>query len=105
MAFWNLGTLQLEEFRPGIMSKAEFGDNLIMVCMEIGAGKEDAGHKHTFDQCGVVLEGQIEMFIGEDRRLLNSNESYFIPSGEQHGWKTFDKSVKILDISLKQPQE
>ena len=105
MAFWNLGTLQLEEFRPGIMSKAEFGDNLIMACMEIGAGKEDAGHKHTFDQCGIVLEGQIEMFIGEDRRLLNSNESYFIPSGEQHGWKTFDKSVKILDISLKQPQE
>ena len=105
MAFWNLGTLQLEKFRPGIMSKAEIGDNLIMVCMEIGAKKEDTGHKHTFDQCGIVLEGQIEMFIGEDRRLLNSNESYFIPSGEQHGWKTFDKSVKILDISLKQPQE
>ena len=101
MAFWNLGTLQLEEFRPGIMSKAEIGDNLIMVCMEIGAKKEDTGHKHTFDQCGIVVEGQIEMFIGEDRRLLNSNESYFIPSGEQHGWKTFDKSVKILDISFK----
>jgi hypothetical protein len=35
MAFWNLGTLQLEEFRPGIMSKAEFGNDLIMVCMEL----------------------------------------------------------------------
>jgi len=105
MAFWNLGTLQLEEFRPGIMSKAELGDNLIMVCMEIGAEKEDTGHKHTFDQCGIVLEGQIEMFIGENSRLLNSNETYFIPSGEQHGWKTFDKSVKLLDITLKQSQE
>ncbi len=105
MVFWNLGTLQLEEFRPGIMSKAEFGDNLIMVCMEIGAKKEDMGHKHNFDQCGIVLEGQIEMFIGENRRLLNANESYFIPSGEQHGWKTFDKAAKILDISLKHPQE
>jgi mannose-6-phosphate isomerase-like protein (cupin superfamily) len=105
MAFWNLGTLQLEEFRSGIMSKAELGDNLIMVCMEIGAKMEDTGHKHAFDQCGIVLEGQIEMFIGEDSRLLSSNETYFIPSGEQHGWKTFDKSVKLLDISIKQPQE
>jgi quercetin dioxygenase-like cupin family protein len=105
MAFWNLGTIQLEEFRPGIMSKAKIGDNLIMVCMEIDAKNEDTGHKHTFDQCGIVLEGQIEMFIDEDRRLLNSNESYFIPSGKQHGWKTFDKSAKILDISLKQPQK
>ncbi len=103
MAFWNLGTLQLEEFRPGIMSKAEIGDNLIMVCMEIGPGNEDTGHKHPFDQCGIVLEGQIEMFIGEERKRLNSNESYFIPSGEFHGWKTFDKPVRIFDISLKQP--
>ena len=104
MAFWNLGTLELEEFRSGIMSKAEIGHNLIMVCMEIGAGKEDTGHKHPFDQCGIVIEGQIEMYIGEERKLLNSNESYFIRSGEQHGWKTFDKPVKLLDISLKQPQ-
>lgn len=105
MAFWNLETLELEEFRPGIMSKAEIGDNLIMVCMEIGPGNEDTGHKHSFDQCGIVLEGQIQMFVGEERKLLNSNESYFITSGEQHGWKTFDKPVKVLDISLKQPQE
>jgi quercetin dioxygenase-like cupin family protein len=102
VTFWNLGTLELEEFRPGIKSKAEIGDNLIMVCMEIAAGKEDTGHKHTFDQCGIVLEGKIEMFIGEERKLLNPHESYFIPSGAQHGWKTLDKPVKVLDISLKQ---
>ena len=105
MAFWNLGSLELEEFRPGIMSKAEIGDNLIMVCMEIGPEKEDAGHTHPFDQCGIVLEGQMEMFIGGERKLLHSNESYFVPSGEQHGWKTFEKPAKLLDISLKQPQQ
>jgi quercetin dioxygenase-like cupin family protein len=103
MAFWNLGTLQLEAFRPGILSKAEIGDNLIMVCMQIDQGKEDIGHEHPFDQCGIVLEGQIEMVVGQDRRLLTANECYFIPSGERHGWKTFDRPVKILDISLKQP--
>ena len=103
MTFWNLDTLKLEEFRPGITSRAEFGDNLIMVCMEIEAGREDAGHKHNFDQCGIVLEGQVEMSIGDERKLLKPNESYFIPSRVQHGWKTFDNSVKILDISLKEP--
>ena len=40
MSFWNVATLQLEEFRPGINSKAEIGDNLIMVCMEIGPHKK-----------------------------------------------------------------
>jgi len=86
------------------MSKAEIGDNLIMVCMQIAQRKEDTGHKHPFDQCGIVIEGQIEIFIGQDRQLLNANGCYFIPSGKRHGWKTFDKPVKIFDISLKQPQ-
>lgn len=102
MGFWNLDILELEEFRPGIMSKAETGNNLIMAFMEIGPGKGDTGHKHPFDQCGIVIEGQLEMFIDEERKLLSPNESYFIPSGKQHGWKTFGKPAKILDISLKQ---
>jgi len=101
MGIWNLATLQLEEFRPGIMSKAEIGESLIMVCMEIGPGKEDAGHEHPFDQCGVVLDGQIEMFIGNERNTLNSNESYFIPAGVRHGWKTFAEPVRLLDVSGK----
>lgn len=100
MAFWDLDTLPLEIFRPGIRSKAEMGDNLIMVCMQIDQEKEDTGHDHPFDQCGIVMEGPLEMFIGQERRVLNANECYFIPSRTCHGWKTFDKPVKILDISL-----
>ena len=41
MSFWNVDSLQLEEFRPGIKSKAEIGDSLIMVCMEINPGREE----------------------------------------------------------------
>ena len=102
MGVWNLATLQLEEFRPGIVSKAEIGENLIMVCMEIGPGMEDSGHEHPFDQCGIVLAGQIEMFIGDERNTLKSNESYFIPAGKHHGWKTFAEPVRLLDVSGKQ---
>ena len=101
MAFWDLAALELEQFRPGIMSKAELGQTLIMVCMEIGAGLEDTGHEHPFDQCGIVLEGEIEMFIGEERKRLHSNQVYFIPAGQSHGWKTFEEAVRVLDISLK----
>jgi quercetin dioxygenase-like cupin family protein len=98
MAFWDLNTLQLQRFRPGIMSQAEIGGTLIMVCMEIAAGQEDSGHDHPFDQCGTIIAGEIEMFVGEDRKMLAAHDSYFIPAGVQHGWKTFDQSVKLLDI-------
>lgn len=101
MAFWDLASIELETFRPGIMSKAELGEALIMTCMEIGPSLEDTGHIHPFDQCGIVLEGEIEMFIGEERKSLFSNQVYFVPAGESHGWKTFEHAVRVLDISLK----
>ena len=102
MGFWkNINILDLEEFRPGIRSKAEMGDGLVMACMEIGANNEDSGHQHPFDQCGIVTEGKIEMFIEDERRILEPMETYFIPSGVFHGWKTFEAPVKILDISTR----
>ena len=102
MSFWDLENLKLEEFRPGIFGKAEIGDRLIMVCMEIEPHQEDLGHAHPFDQCGIIVQGQIEMFIGDAHKVLAENETYFAPAGLKHGWKTSDKPVKILDISIKQ---
>ena len=101
MAFWDLKEIELAEFRPGIMSKAEIGATLIMVCMEIGPGKEDPGHEHPFDQCGLVLEGRIEMFAGDEKKVLAAGETYFLPANVRHGWKTFDAVVKVLDVSSK----
>lgn len=104
MAFWNFKDAKLEQFRPGIKSRADMGENLVMACMEIAPDMEDAGHSHPFDQCGIVLEGEFEMTLGEDRKKLKNGDCYFIPSGVRHGWKTHGSAVKLLDVSLKQPR-
>ncbi len=101
MNFWNLADLKLAAFRPGISSQAHIGSNLIMAFMEIGPQREDSGHDHPFDQCGIVVRGRIEMFVEADRRILRANETYFIPAGARHGWKTFDQPARLLDISAK----
>ncbi len=93
--------MDLQEFRPGIRSMADFGDKLVMACMEIGPGKEDAGHQHPFEQCGIVIDGKIEMHIGNEHRILEIMDTYFIPAGVTHGWKTFDTPARILDVSSK----
>ena len=103
MGFWrNVNRLDLQDFRPGIRSRAEGGEKLVMAFMEIGPGREDPGHHHLFEQCGIVTEGSIEMFIGDERGVLEPMDAYLIPSEVFHGWKTLDKPVKILDISIKQ---
>jgi quercetin dioxygenase-like cupin family protein len=102
MGFWDLRTLRLDEFRPGIWSKLESGSNLTMAFMEIAPYKEGTIHDHPFDQCGIVIEGEIEMLVGEEERLLRPMETYFIPAGVKHNWKTTGLPAKILDIVVKQ---
>ena len=102
MGFSNLKTLKLDEFRPGIRSKLESGSNLTMAFMEIAPNKEGTAHDHPFDQCGVVIEGEIEMSVGEERKILRPMETYFIPAGVKHNWKTTGIQAKILDIVVKQ---
>lgn len=102
MGFWNLKTLKLDEFRPGIWSKLESGTNLTMAVMEIAPNKEGTAHDHPFDQCGIVIEGEIEMSIGSEKKLLTPMETYLIPAGVKHNWKTNGLTAKILDIVTKQ---
>ncbi len=102
MGFWNLKTLRLDEFRPGILSKVENGANLAMAFMEIAPHKEGSEHSHPFDQCGIVVEGEIEMSIGEEKKLLRPMETYFIPAGITHNWRTIHSPAKILDTVSKQ---
>lgn len=101
MPFHRLDTLELSPFRPNINSYAELGKDLVMVIMEIGARAEDSGHSHPFDQCGMVLSGSIEMFVGEEKQVLKTHDSYFLPAGVIHGWKTLDNPATLLDVTPK----
>jgi quercetin dioxygenase-like cupin family protein len=79
----------------------EVGANLTLAFMEIAADKEGIAHAHNFDQCGIVIEGEIEMSLGEEKKVLRGMETYFIPAGTNHNWKTFGSLAKILDVVVK----
>ena len=71
MAFWNVNTRELATFRPGSMSKAKIGTDLIMVCMQINVGKEDAGYTHPFDQRG-TSHSRYNGVIGQEPTIMAS---------------------------------
>ncbi len=70
--------------------------------MEIAPNREGMPHEHPFDQCGVVMEGEIEMSVGKEKKVLGPMEIYFIPAGVNHNWKTFSSLAKILDVVPRQ---
>jgi len=48
------------------------------------------------------VKGEIEMLIGEEKKWLKPMDTYFIPAGIKHNWKTTVLSAKILDVVVKQ---
>lgn len=102
MPFIDFSSLDLKDFRPGIISWAQIGEQLIMAVMTIEPGTEDSGHSHPFEQSGLVLEGVFKLTIAEETRSLGPGQGYFIPKGIHHAWSVPAGQVKILDVSLRE---
>jgi quercetin dioxygenase-like cupin family protein len=103
MFFFDFAQVSLEDFRPGIKSYAQLGEQLILAVMTIESGMRDEGHAHPFDQCGIVLEGVFSLTIGGEARTLGPGQGYFVPAGIPHGWSTEAGPVKIVDVAAKPP--
>jgi quercetin dioxygenase-like cupin family protein len=103
MLFFDFSEWNLEDFRPGIKSRAHFGEQMTLAVMIIDGGNADTGHAHPFEQCGLVMEGFFTMTIGEETRTLGPGQGYFVPAGVAHGWATGKDPVRVLDLSARSP--
>jgi len=103
MPFYDFAQMPLKDFRPGIKSSIQAGEQLVLAVMTIESGMRDDGHAHPFDQCGMVLEGVFSLTIGGEARSLGPGQGYFVPAGIPHGWSAEKGTVKIMDVSSKPP--
>ncbi|TVR04910.1 MAG: cupin domain-containing protein [Spirochaetaceae bacterium] len=56
-------------------------------------------HSHEGnEQMGLVLDGTIEMTIGDETRVLRTGDYYYVPRGVPHGARTLDVPVRMLDL-------
>ncbi len=98
MEFIDLNAIPAKKLREGVLSRLVSGEKLMMAFMELEANLSDVPHQHPHEQCGIVLEGEMELTIGDQKRLLKPGDTYFIPSNVRHGGRTYEKPAKVLDI-------
>lgn len=101
MPFLNWKRVDLQDFRPGIRSYAILGEKAIVAVMEIATDFEDPGHSHPTEQAGIVLEGEMEMSLGEEIQRLGAGSIYFVPPGVHHRFRILDRPAKALDFTVK----
>ncbi len=81
---------------PGVTGWVSQGKNEQIVFFEIEAGGVVTPHSHG-EQYGFVIDGELELTIGDDTRIYKKGDSYHIPEGVVHSGevKTF---VRVMDF-------
>lgn len=55
-------------------------------------------HQHPEEQLGVMLEGSMELTIGDETRMLKPGDAYTIPGNVPHHARTDDDGCLVLDV-------
>ena len=73
---------------------------LQLVRVRMPAGKCHAFHRHPeFEELLYVVEGQVEQWVGREKRILRAGELAHVPMNEVHGsYNVFPSPVTFLAV-------
>ena len=97
MSFFEVKRLPAQEVLPGIVLRSVNLENVMMTFVDYAAGSEVAMHEHRHEQITYVLEGTLEVAVGEERRLLGPGQGVRIPPYTEHGSRPVQGPAKALD--------
>jgi unsaturated pyranuronate lyase len=81
---------------PGLTRRTLAQGNSMMICeFTFEADVVIPLHTHPHEQVGYLVDGHVEMTIGEERIELHKGDSYWAPSNVPHGAHTLQPSVII----------
>ena len=98
MPFIDIKNLPAIELRPGVSLRAPYGKNLMLSYLEIEEGAMVPLHNHPHEQGGILLEGKLEMPIGNETRICEPGAMFLIPPNVYHKAVAVGGPVRALDI-------
>ena len=98
MYYYNPKDRQSKELIPGINAKTFWGEKMLAAVVDLEPNVHLPRHSHPHEQLGIVIEGQIEFTVADQKQVLGPGEVYVIPGGVEHEARTFDHPVKVMDV-------
>ena len=86
------------ELVTGAQARTFWGDNVLLSLVDIEGGAEVPNHNHPHEQAGIVIEGELELGIGNEVRTVGPGVMYIIPGNIEHYARSLGPPAKVLDI-------
>ncbi len=98
MYFFNVPSIPYEKKRERVFIKSITGEKLQLSFIRLEPG-EYTNHRHSQEQMGYILSGNVEVTINEQAQVLGPGAAYYIPNNVQHGFRvTQTEGVEYLEI-------
>jgi len=93
----HVNDIPISELRPGFFGKFIHGDKGTVTLWNIKKGSVLETHQHMHEQITYVLDGELEMIIGNEKYLFTAGMTHVIPSNLPHSAIALT-DVKVIDF-------
>jgi quercetin dioxygenase-like cupin family protein len=90
-------SLKSKPLAPGLTGYYAHGKDMTLGLVEIEAGSDLPMHSHPHEQITYIVEGTLQMRIGEEDYKLSAGMFHIIPSNVLHGAKALS-DCKVIDV-------
>lgn len=86
------------ELAPGVHSRPLVGDRLLASFVRYEPNSVAPLHAHDEEQVFIVVEGELEMTLGGEVRLMRAGDAALIPAWVEHTVRSLDASAYQIDV-------
>lgn len=86
------------EIFEGVHIATATGEAMTLSLVELQPGALVPWHSHPHEQMGILLEGSLTFWIGDEVRKLKPGDMWRIPGGVRHQAQAGPEPTKALDV-------
>lgn len=95
--FFTVSELKGKEIRPGIDLRCASGQQTMLTFFDFAPDAVIPSHKHPHEQITYMLQGEMEMIVAGQVKMLKAGDGVVIPGNIEHGAKILKGPAKALD--------
>jgi quercetin dioxygenase-like cupin family protein len=97
MTFTDTADLAARDVWPGFHGKFVHTDSMTIAFWDIDAGVSLPSHAHAHEQVSCVIDGQFEMTVGSETRLMTAGMVVTIPGDTPHSARSLT-ACRLVDV-------
>lgn len=90
---------QAQDISEGVSVRPFYLLSTCLAILEMKPGSYLPEHKHLHEQISYILEGEVEVTIKANSKLLRPGDLYSVRSNTSHSCRALGQSVKIIIAS------